>query len=81
MARPPLIRLSAKKRVLVFIMNITGTPCQAPLRLKLRGLNPDGQYRDTATGVVYEGRTLMGAGIPLDTRDEYRDFMTVYEIL
>ena len=71
----------SKQRVLVFIMNITGTPCQAPLRLKLRGLNPDGLYRDTATGAVYEGRTLMGAGIPLDTRHEYRDFLTVYEIL
>jgi alpha-galactosidase len=71
----------SKERVLVFIMNITGTPCQAPARLKLRGLDPDGLYKDTATGQIYEGRTLMGAGIPLDTRNEYRDFLTVYEIL
>jgi hypothetical protein len=61
-------------------MNITGAPCQVPFRLKLQGLNPDGQYKDTATGIVYEGRTLMGAGIPLDTRRDHQDFLTVFEV-
>ena len=60
--------------MLVFIMNITGAPCQAPLRLKLQGLEPDRQYKDTATGSVYKGRTLMAAGIPMDTRGDYQDF-------
>ncbi len=68
------------KRVLVFVMNITGTPCQPPLRLKLQGLEPDRQYKDTATDIVYEGRTLMGVGIPMDTRGDYQDFLTVFEI-
>lgn len=73
-------QIISSKRVLVFVMNITGTPCQAPLRLKLQGLAPDGRYKDTATGLIYEGRTLMGAGIPIDTRSDYTDFLTVFEI-
>ena len=68
------------KRVLVFIMNITGAPCQAPLRLKLQGLEPDKQYYDTSTGVIYEGRTLMGAGIPLDTRRDHTSTLIVFEV-
>ena len=71
----------SEKRVLVFIMNIYATPCQAPLRLKLQGLIPGGKYQDISTGAVYDGRMLMGAGIPMDTRDEYRDFLKVYKIL
>ena len=71
----------SKKRVLVFIMNIYATPCQAPLRLKLQGLVPDGKYKDISTGEVYSGRMLMNAGIPLDARGEYCDFLQVYEIL
>ena len=50
------------------------------LRLKLQGLNPDKQYKDIATGILYEGRTLMGAGIPMDTRRDHRAFLTVFEI-
>ena len=60
-------------------MNIQGAPCQAPLRLKLQGLEPDQQYKDISTGIIYEGRTLMGAGIPLDTRRDHRDFLIVFE--
>ena len=77
--RTAAYEIVSKKRVLVFILNITGAPCQAPMRLKLQGLEPDGQYKDPDTGIVYEGRTLMGAGIPLDTRGDYRDFVAVYE--
>ena len=73
-------QIVSKKRVLVFVMNITGTPCQAPLRLTLQGLEPDKQYKDTATGILYEGSTLMGAGIPLDTRSDYAECLTVFEI-
>ena len=79
--RTAAYEIVSEKRVLVFIMNITGAPCQAPLRLKLKGLDPDGQYKDTATGIIYEGRTLMGVGIPMDTRSDYQDFLTVYEKL
>ena len=77
--RTAAYEIISDKRVLVFVMNITGAPCQAPLCLKLQGLDPDGQYKDTATGITYEGRTLMGAGIPMDTRGDYRDFLVVYE--
>jgi len=77
--RTAAYEIISEKRVLVFVMNISGAPCQAPLWLKLQGLEPDGKYQDTATGIVYEGRTLMGAGIPLDTRGDYMDFFTVYE--
>ncbi|MBQ6831023.1 MAG: alpha-galactosidase [Oscillospiraceae bacterium] len=74
-------QIISQKRVLVFIMNISATPCQAPLRLKLQGLLPEGRYKELSTGEVYEGRTLMGAGIPLDARGEYCDFLKVFEIL
>ena len=79
--RTAAYEIVSDKRVLVFIMNIMGAPCQAPMRLKLQGLEPDGQYKDAATGIVYEGRTLMGAGIPLDTRKDYKDFLLVFEAL
>ena len=79
--RTAAYEIVSDKRVLVFIMNISGAPFQAPLRLKMQGLNPDGQYSDTATGIAYEGRTLMRAGIPIDTRGDYRDFLVVYEKL
>jgi alpha-galactosidase len=78
--RTAAYEIVSNKRVLVFIMNIAGAPCQAPLRLKLQGLKPDKQYKDTATGIVYEGRTLMGAGIPLDTRKDHQGTLTVFEI-
>ena len=78
--RTAAYQIVSDKRVLVFIMNIAGAPCQVPLRLKLRGLDPDKQYKDTATGIVYEGRTLMGAGIPMDTRRDHQAFLTVFEI-
>ena len=68
-------------RVLVFIMNIAGAPCQAPLRLKLQGLEPDKLYKNVDTGAVCEGRTLMGAGIPLDTRGDHQASLTVYEMI
>ena len=79
--RTAAYEIVSDKRVLVFIMNITGAPCQAPLRLKLQGLEPDRQYKDTATGSVYKGRTLMAAGIPMDTRGDYQDFLLAYEKL
>jgi alpha-galactosidase len=78
--RTAAYEIISDKRVLVFVMNITGAPCQAPLRLKLQGLDPDGQYKNIAAGITYEGRTLMGAGIPLDTRSDHMDSLTVFEI-
>ena len=33
------------------------------------------------SGIVHEGRTLMAAGIPMDTRSDYQAFLTVYEKL
>ena len=42
--RTAAYEIVSNKRVLVFVMNVTGTPCQAPLRLRLQGLDPDKQY-------------------------------------
>lgn len=78
--RTAAYEIVSKKRVLVFVANITGAPCQAPLRLKLQGLEPDKKYKDTASGMIYEGRTLMGAGIPMDTRRDHQAFLTVFDI-
>lgn len=77
--RTAAYEIVSDKRVLVFILNITGAPCQAPLRLKLQGLEPDELYKNSATGIVYEGCTLMGAGIPLDTRNDHQDFIITFE--
>lgn len=77
--RTAAYEIVSQKRVLVFILNVTGAPNQAPVRLKLQGLDPQAQYRDTATGNVYAGSTLLYAGIPLDTRADYKDFLLVYE--
>lgn len=78
--RTAAYEIVSDQRVLVFVMNISGAPCQAPLRLKLQGLRPDGRYKDVDTGAVWEGCTLMGAGIPLDTRHDHKAFLTVFEI-
>ena len=78
--RTAAYEIVSDKRVMVFIMNITGATCQTPLRLKLQGLDPDGQYKNIAAGITYEGRTLMGAGIPLDTHSDHMDSLTVFEI-
>lgn len=77
--RTAAYEIISKDRVLVFILNVTGAPCQAPLRLKLQGLEPDAIYKDAASGKIYEGRTLMGSGIPLDTRADCKDLLIVYE--
>ena len=77
--RTAAYEIVSQKRVLVFILNVTGAPNQAPVRLKLQGLDSQAQYRDTATGNVYAGSTLLYAGIPLDTRADYKDFLLVYE--
>lgn len=77
--RTAAYEIVSQERVLVFILNVTGAPNQAPVRLKLQGLDPQAQYRDTATGNVYAGSTLLYAGIPLDTRADYKDFLLVYE--
>ena len=78
--RTAAYEIVSSKRVLVFTMNITGAPCQAPLRLKLQGLELDKQYKDVATGNIYEGRTLMGAGLPLDTRRDHQTSLTIFDI-
>lgn len=79
-SRTAAYEIVSEKRVLVFVLNITGAPLQAPRRLRLKGLKPDALYRDVHTGLCYEGCTLMGAGIPLDTRKDHQDFLHVFEI-
>lgn len=78
--RTAAYEIVSDRRVLVFVMNIAGAPCQAPLRLRLQGLDPQLQYRDVDTGVCYEGRTLMGVGIPMDTRRDHQECLKVFEI-
>ena len=78
--RTAAYEIVSTKRVLVFVMNMTGAPCQGPVRLKLQGLQPDAQYKDMATGMVYEGRTLMGVGIPIDTRGDYGEMLHIFEM-
>ena len=78
--RTAVYEIVSDKRVLVFVLNIAGAPSQATGRIQLQGLDPNLHYRDTQTGMLYEGRTLMGAGIPLDTRKDHQEFLHVLEI-
>jgi alpha-galactosidase len=78
--RTAAYEIVSSRRVLVFVMNIAGAPTQAPIRLRLQGLDPDKRYKDVATDLIYEGRTLVGAGMPLDTRNDHRALLTVFEI-
>ncbi len=54
-----------RKQAVVTFMNALAEPNQKPKLLKLRGLDPDADYRDVDTGKVYGGDELMSYGIPL----------------
>ncbi len=77
--RTAAYEIVSENRVLVFVMNIAGAPNQAPVTMKLKGLDPSGRYVDCNTGAVYHGSTLMGAGIPIDTRHDHTAFLLVFD--
>lgn len=53
------------KRAAVTHVYRDGSPNEIPGLLRLRGLDPDADYRDTDTGAVYGGDELMYRGLPL----------------
>ena len=77
--RTAAYEIVSENRVLVFVMNVAGAPNQAPVTMKLQGLDPSGRYVDCNTGAVYHGSTLMGAGIPIDTRHDHTAFLLVFD--
>ncbi len=50
---------------LVCYFKILSDNKRLPLSLRLRGLDPERRYRDSRTGEIYSGVTLMNAGLPL----------------
>ena len=68
-----------RNTVMVFFCNVTGRPCYRHTLLRLEALVSDALYRDTETGKIWEGCTLMNAGIPISTRGDKRTQVFVFE--
>lgn len=54
-----------REEALVCYFKILSDNKRLPLSLRLRGLDPERRYRDSRTGEIYSGVTLMNAGLPL----------------
>lgn len=63
-----------KKKVFVFASKVLAAAQSKNPRLKLQGLVPDINYRDTQTGKIYGGDFLMYRGIKIDYKT--KDFAT-----
>lgn len=63
-----------KKQVFVFTCKVLSVAQTKNPKLKLRGLIPDKQYRDTKTGKIYGGDLLMYRGIKINYSNN--DFAT-----
>lgn len=63
-----------KNKAFVFASKVMALAQSKDPRLKLQGLNPDKQYRDTKTGEIYGGDFLMYKGIKIGYKTE--DFAT-----
>lgn len=63
-----------KTRVFVFACKVLAVAQSKNPKLKLQGLDPDKQYRDTKTGKIYGGDMLMYRGIKIDYKTQ--DFAT-----
>ncbi|MCZ4609616.1 alpha-galactosidase [Streptomyces sp. Lzd4kr] len=77
------VQYDAGERTVVAALS-TGRLDGAPLvpgrpdRLRLRGLDPAGQYRDTATGTTYSGAHLLHYGLPFAwSRDHDADLVVL----
>ncbi len=62
-SRSAWMRVSEDKREALVTMVIIRTHARERQFLRLRGLDPNKKYRDTATGIVRSGATLMNAGL------------------
>ena len=63
-----------KKQVMLFACKVLAVAQSKNKLIKLRGLKPDAQYKNLATGKVYGGDMLMYKGIRIDYK--YQDFAT-----
>ena len=54
-----------REEALVCYFKILSDNKRLPLSLRPRGLDPERRYRDSRTGEIYSGVTLMNAGLPL----------------
>lgn len=63
-----------KRQVFVFACKVLSVAQSKNPKLKLQGLIPDNQYRDTKTGRIYGGDFLMYKGIKINYKTE--DFAT-----
>jgi len=54
-----------KNTAAVMLAQVTAEPASAGKFIKLKGLDPDKNYKISSTNEVFSGKTLMNAGIPL----------------
>lgn len=72
---------SNKKTVIVMMYNIQGKVGVPDKLLKLKGLNPNARYKDTETGKIYSGDTLMNFGIFQDCYQDQMSEMRIFKKL
>ncbi|MCL2109208.1 MAG: alpha-galactosidase [Oscillospiraceae bacterium] len=72
-----------KSEALFTFVQVLGRPNYRSRRIKLKGLNPDYNYKNTKTGEVYSGSALMNAGFNVtlhgDFTSEVFHFLRTYE--
>ena len=68
-----------KNTVMVFVYNVRCHSAKPAGRLQLQALDADAIYSDVNTGISYEGATLMGVGIPLDTRGDTKGTVYIFQ--
>ena len=69
-----------KDRALVTLVMTSAEGNPAPVHLKVKGLDPDRQYRCSLSGAVRSGRTWMNGGLTLPwTPGEYESLLILFE--
>jgi len=68
-----------EKTVMLFLISITANPNQPPVWFHMQGLDPDGSYKNTATGRSYKGSTLMYAGVPCTRRGDKEAELLIFQ--
>lgn len=69
------------KQAVLCLCCIKGTPNANRIRIRMAGLDPDADYRDTETGEVFGGDLLMRAGVLWTPNRDYLSRITVFEKL
>ncbi len=61
--------------VVACYFSVLSSPNRSVIRLRLQGLEPQRRYRDLATGRVYDGSVLMGAGLIVPAMQDFSSYV------